>query len=87
MESLTSCREMVELCPIATVTDLDRGPVHSVEIHIVLAHELVQSDVFWVEPPLFPLSRHIVRGDARVTNGGIELRHRSAYQTRRERQN
>jgi len=45
---------MMQLRPVATVRNLDRRPVDSVEVDVILAHELIKIDVVRVEPPLFP---------------------------------
>ena len=42
------------------------------EVDVILSHELVQTNVVWIEPPLFPLVG-IVCGYTRVTNAGIKL--------------
>ena len=63
---------MVECSPVPSVTDLHRREVDCVEIHIVLAHELIEMNVLRIKPPLFPLGGEIC-GDAQVANRGIEL--------------
>ncbi len=63
---------MVKHSPITTIAELDGRPVHSVEVDIILAHELVQVHVFGVKPPLFPVLG-IVGSDTWVTNWRIEL--------------
>lgn len=42
------------------------------EINIIFAHELIQSNIIRVEPPLFPL-RGIFSGDTDVANDCVEL--------------
>lgn len=59
-------------CPRPAVTNLDGGEEDGVEVHIVLAHELVQADVLVIEPPLFPL-RCIVGCYTDVPNARLEL--------------
>ena len=63
---------MVERCPWSAITNLDRGEEDSMEVHIVFAHELVESDVLVIEPPLLPL-RCVVCGNARVPYTCLEL--------------
>jgi len=43
------------------------------EVHIIFTHELEQTDVLRVEPPLLPFGG-IVSRDAHVPNGGIKLK-------------
>ena len=59
--------------PRAAVTKLNRGEEDRVEVDVVLAHELEELDVFWVEPPFFPLWG-VVGGNTWVTNRCVELR-------------
>ena len=42
------------------------------EINVVFAHELVKSNVVWIQPPLLPFGR-IAGGDAWVSDTGVEL--------------
>ena len=69
---LTCGRKVVEHGPITTVADLDRGEVDGVEVDVVLAHELVQSNVVVIEPPLFPILG-IVGSDTNVTYTRLKL--------------
>ena len=63
---------MVECSPVPSITNLHRWEVDRVEIHIVLAHELIEMNVLWIKPPLLPLGREIC-GNADVTYRGIIL--------------
>ena len=63
---------MVKCRPVPSITDLDRWEVDSVEIDIVLAHELIEMDVLGIKPPLLPLGREVC-GNADVAYRGIEL--------------
>jgi hypothetical protein len=63
---------MVECSPVPSITDLHRWEVDCVEIHIVLAHELIEMNVLRVKPPLLPLGREI-GGNAEVAYRGIIL--------------
>lgn len=63
---------MVECSPVPSVTYLDRWEVDCVEIHIVLAHELIEMDIPGIKPPLLPLGREIC-GYADVAYRGIIL--------------
>lgn len=58
--------------PVTSITNLYGWPVDRMEIDIVFAHELVETDVLWVEPPLFPLGG-VVRSYTGVPDGRIEL--------------
>lgn len=58
--------------PFPSIADLNRGEVDGMEVDIVLAHELIEIDIFRVEPPLFPL-RCIIGSDADIANAGFEL--------------
>ena len=58
--------------PRATVTQLDRGEVDYVEVDVVLAHELVQTNVLVIEPPLLPLGC-VVCCDANIADASFEL--------------
>ena len=69
---LTCGRKVVEHGPITTVADLDRGEVDSVEVDIVLAHELVEADIVMVKPPLLPI-RRVVGSDTGISYAGFEL--------------
>lgn len=60
--------------PRAAVTKLDRGEEDRVEVDVVLAHELEEADLLWVEPPLPPLGR-VVGGDTWVSNGCVVLQY------------
>ena len=42
------------------------------EIHIVLAHELIEMNILGIKPPLLPFGREIC-GNADVAYRGIEL--------------
>ena len=64
---------MVESSPVPSVTDLHRWEVDCVEIHVVLAHELIEIDVLGIKPPLLPLGREIC-GNANIAYGGFELK-------------
>ena len=70
---LTCSRKVVEHGPITTVADLDRWEVDSVEVDVVLAHELIQVDVLVVEPPPLPFGGVISR-DTRITDACVKLR-------------
>ena len=70
---ITCRRKVVKLRPVSSIPNLDRRPVDSVEVDIILAHELIKVHVVGVEPPLFPL-RCQVGGDAWVSNGSIKLK-------------
>jgi len=63
---------MMKCCPVSSVTDLHRWEVDCVEIHVVLAHELIKVDVLGIKPLLLPLGREIC-GDAKVAYRGFEL--------------
>lgn len=63
---------MVECCPVPSITNLHRWEVDCVEIHIVLAHELIEMNVLRIKPPLLPLGREIC-SNADVAYRGIEL--------------
>ncbi len=69
---LTGSREMVECSPVPSITDLHRWEVDCMEIHIVLAHELIEVNVLRIKPPLLPLGREIC-GNADVAYRCIEL--------------
>ena len=69
---LTCGRKVVEHGPITTVADLDRWEVDSVEVDVVLAHELVEADILMVEPPLLPI-RRVVGSDTGVSYAGFKL--------------
>lgn len=68
---------MVELRPLAAITDLNGWPINSVEVNVILAHELVEMNILGVEPPLLPILG-IVGGDTGVSNWGIKLARVSA---------
>jgi hypothetical protein len=53
-EMLACCGDMVQHGPGSTICKLDRREVDTVEVRVVLAHELIELDLFWVEPPFFP---------------------------------
>ena len=63
----------MECSPVPSITNLHRWKVDCVEIHIVLAHELIEMNVLRVKPPLLPLGREI-GGNAEVAYRGIILR-------------
>ena len=63
---------MVQGCPFSTVTNLDRREENGMEIDIVLAHELEQSDIGVIKPPSFPFLS-IVGGDTDISDTGLEL--------------
>ena len=63
---------MMECSPIPSVADLHRWEVDCVEVHVVLAHELIEMDVLWIKPPLFPLGSEVC-GNAKVAYRGFEL--------------
>ena len=63
---------MVQRRPWAAVAKLNGGEVDGMEIHVVLAHELVQINILRIEPPLLPLGS-IVRRYARITNRRVKL--------------
>lgn len=69
---ITRSRKMIQRGPWTPISDLNRRPEDSVEIDIILAHELVKAHIFLVEPPLFPL-RRVIGGDTRVSYGCIKL--------------
>jgi hypothetical protein len=69
----TSSRQMMQSGPISTVTQLDRWKIDRVEVDIILTHELEQTDVLRVEPPLLPFGS-IVGRDAHVSDWSIKLR-------------
>jgi len=56
---LTRGREMIERSPVPSVTELYRGEIDCVEIHIVFAHELIEMDILGIKPPLPPLGCEI----------------------------
>lgn len=58
--------------PWSAIAQKDRGEENSMEVDIILAHELEQSDVLGIEPPLLPFGC-VVCGDTRVSNGRVEL--------------
>lgn len=58
--------------PITTVAQFDRWEVYRMEVHIVLTHELEQTDILRVEPPPFPF-RGVIGRDAHISDGGIKL--------------
>jgi hypothetical protein len=62
----------MECAPVPSITDLHRREVDRVEIHVVLAHELIKMDVLGIKPPLLPLGREIC-GNANVAYRGFEL--------------
>ena len=72
MSVLTGGRKMVEGCPVPSITNLNRWEIDCVEVHVVLSHELVETNVLRVEPPLPPLSCEIC-GDANITYAGLKL--------------
>ena len=57
--------------PVAAVTAKDRWPVDGMEINVVFSHELVETDVIGVQPPLLPF-RCIGGGYTRVSDTGVE---------------
>lgn len=59
--------------PLTAVAKFHRREIYSMEIDIVLAHELVEFDVLRSKPPLFPLWCKIGRYTW-VSDRGIELR-------------
>ena len=63
---------MVKHGPVAAVADLDAGEVDCVEVDIVLAHELEQSDIGVIKPPSFPFLS-VVGGDTDISDTGLEL--------------
>lgn len=63
---------MVQLRPVTAISNLDGRPIDGVEVHVILSHELVQVDIFWIEPPLLPLWK-IVGCNTGVSDGCIEL--------------
>jgi hypothetical protein len=64
---------MMQSCPISTVAQLDRWVVDCMKVYIIFAHELEQTDVLRVEPPLFPFGG-VVGRDAHVPNWGVKLK-------------
>lgn len=58
--------------PRSAVTKLNGREVNGVEVDIIFAHELIQSHVLGVQPPLLPFGS-IVGGDTWIANGRIEL--------------
>jgi hypothetical protein len=64
---------MVKCSPVPSITYLHRWEVDCVEIHIVLAHELIEMNILGIKPPLLPLGREIC-GNADVAYWGIVLR-------------
>lgn len=58
--------------PGAAIGKKNGGEEDRVEVYIVLAHELEQSDVLWVKPPLLPFGR-IVGSNTWVSYRCIEL--------------
>ena len=69
---------MVQRRPWAAVAKLNGGEVDGMEIHVVLAHELVELDVVLIEPPSLPLWC-VVCCDTRVADGCVELMRLSAH--------
>ena len=51
--------------------DQSRWPHHGVERYVVLAHELVQLNIFLILPPLFPLVC-VISCYRDVTNRGVK---------------
>lgn len=45
------------------------------EVDVVLAHELIKTDVLLVEPPFLPVGCQVC-GDTGISNGGIKLQSR-----------
>ena len=63
---------MVQGRPFSAVTNLDRREENGMEIDIVLAHELEQSDIGVIKPPSFPLLS-VVGGDTDISDTVLEL--------------
>jgi hypothetical protein len=68
----TSGGQMMQGCPIPPISQLDRWKVDCMEVHIIFTHELEQTDVLWIEPPLFPFGG-VVGRDAWVPNWRVKL--------------
>lgn len=63
---------MMQFRPLPPIGNLHRREVYSVEIDVVLAHELVKINIFRIEPPLLPFGQ-VVGGYTWVSDGGIKL--------------
>lgn len=63
---------MVQHGPVSSVTKFYGREIDSVEIYIILAHELIETDVLGVKPPLLPLGG-IVCGNAWISKRSVEL--------------
>ena len=70
---LTGAGNVMQFCPISAVADEDTWPEHSMEINIIFPHELVELNVFLIEPPFLPLCS-VACSHTGVTKGSIELR-------------
>ena len=64
---------MMQSCPISTVAQLNGWEVDCMEVHVIFPHELEQTDVLRVQPPLFPIGR-VVGCDAQIPDWGIKLK-------------
>jgi len=69
----TSSGQMMQSRPVSTIAQLDRWEVYCVEVHIIFTHELEQTDVLRIEPPLFPFGS-VVGRNAHISNWCIELK-------------
>ena len=63
---------MVKHSPRSAVTELYGVEEDSVEVDVVLAHELVEADILMVKPPLLPI-RRVVGSDTGISYAGFEL--------------
>jgi hypothetical protein len=75
---------MMQSGPISTVTQLNRWEVDCMEVHVIFPHELEQTDVLRVQPPLFPL-RRVVGCDAQIADWSIKLKELSAHSLSEEK--
>ena len=70
--TLTGGRQAVQHGPWAAVAEFDGGKENSVEVDVVLAHELVEANILVVKPPLLPI-RRVVGSDTGVSYAGFKL--------------
>lgn len=81
LEACTCAVHVKKFRPWTPVADENAGPQYSVEVNVVLAHELVELDIVVVEPPFAPARIERCR-DAGISERSVELNNVSEFNIR-----